>query len=385
MSQKITRPALPAQVQRELWARAAGRCEFRGCNELVYKDGLTQGRSNLAVIAHIVAYSPDGPRGDAVRSRSLEKDIRNLMLTCPVHGKIIDDKARESEYPEGLLLEFKREHEQRIRMLTETKEDAQTHVLLLQAAIDRREVSINETDTFRAILPRYPAEEDARLIDLAGLSLPADSEECFRFLAECIADGVRPLLQRRVGRPQIKCLSVFALAPVPLLVHFGHLLGDVAHVDLYQRHRDRQDWTWPEEEEAAEFYEVLAPEMSADDGREIAVVLSISDPIDYRQMTATLGAEPLVYEIRARGACRDFLRSRKRLELFGYEASKLLSLLRERHGHDRPIHLFAAVPAPVAIEFGRGIKEYDAPFRVYQYRKANRAYCYALTVNAHAR
>ncbi len=38
------------------------------------------------------------------------------MLTCRDHGKIIDDKGREEEYPEELLLEFKREHERRVRI-----------------------------------------------------------------------------------------------------------------------------------------------------------------------------------------------------------------------------------------------------------------------------
>ena len=104
---KNTRPTIPEQLQRELWARAAGRCEFRGCNKILYKDDLTQKRSNLAIISHIVAFSLDGPRGDVVRSKLLERDITNLMLTCRVHGKLVDDKARENEYPESLLLEFK--------------------------------------------------------------------------------------------------------------------------------------------------------------------------------------------------------------------------------------------------------------------------------------
>jgi hypothetical protein len=37
-SGKRGRPSIPLAVQNELWARAAGRCEFRGCNELVYLD-----------------------------------------------------------------------------------------------------------------------------------------------------------------------------------------------------------------------------------------------------------------------------------------------------------------------------------------------------------
>jgi len=130
---KKGRPSIAQGVQNELWARAAGRCEFRGCNELLYVDDLTKQRSNLATIAHIVAYSPEGPRGDPVRSEELQVDVRNLMLTCRVHGKVIDDRDEEAAYPESLLLEFKQEHESRICMLTGITEDAQTHVLLVQA------------------------------------------------------------------------------------------------------------------------------------------------------------------------------------------------------------------------------------------------------------
>jgi hypothetical protein len=103
----------------------------------VYLDPLTQKRSNVSAISHIVAYSPGGPRGDAIRSGELRVDIRNLMLTCQVHGKIIDDADKVAEYPEAPLLGFKKEHEDRIQMLTAIREDAQTHVLLVCRAPSR--------------------------------------------------------------------------------------------------------------------------------------------------------------------------------------------------------------------------------------------------------
>ena len=381
MKQKSVRPTIPPQLQNELWARAAGRCEFRGCNKLLYKDDLTQKRSNLAIISHIVAFSPDGPRGDPCRSKQLVRAIANVMLTCRDHGKIIDDKAREDEYPEQLLLEFKREHEQRIRLLTESREDAQTHVLLLQAPIDGQDVAINATDAFRAILPQYPAEEDARLIDLSGTALRADTEGFFPLMAQAITAQVSQLLRRHAGQPRMKSLSIFALAPIPLLVHFGFLLGDMHRVDLYQRHRDRQDWTWGAEEEAGTFYEVFTPERYANNGQEVALVLSISEPVVHARVHAALGSAPLLYEIRAREPSRDFLKSRKRLEMFGYEVRKLLYEFRTWHEHHRAVHLFAAVPAPVAIEFGRSIKEFDPPFVVYEYQKGTRTLVPALVVN----
>jgi hypothetical protein len=380
-SAKPGRPSIPLWVQNELWARAAGRCEFRGCNELVFLDTLTQKRSNISAISHIVAYSPDGPRGDPVRSKKLEKDISNLILTCRKHGKIIDDHDKVEEYSEELLLEFKREHEDRIRMLTEIKEDAQTHVLLVQAPIDGCDFAIDETRVFQALLPKYPAEETAVLIDLCPMSLSATADGFFPLMAQSLSDKVRALLGRRAGRPRIRTLSVFALAPVPLLVHLGRELGDIQQVDLYQKHRRGESWTWKEEETTAEeFYEVTRPESPELEGP-IALVLAISGEVNIKKIEAALGEAPVLYGIRATEPGLDVLVSRKRLEVFGYELRKLLANLREAHGHDRPVHVFAAVPSPVAIELGRDIKDFDPEFEIYEYDKQTRSYFRALTVN----
>jgi hypothetical protein len=48
-------------VERELWARAAGRCQFNGCNRPVYKSHVTQERVHVGEKAHIYSFSKDGP------------------------------------------------------------------------------------------------------------------------------------------------------------------------------------------------------------------------------------------------------------------------------------------------------------------------------------
>lgn len=193
---------------------------------------------------------------------------------------------------------------------------------------------------------------------------------------------MRPLLQRVAGQPRIKRLSVFALAPIPLLVHLGHELGDIECVDLYQRHRDRQDWTWTEEEEEGdEFYEVRSPEAQRVDDRPLALLLSVSDPVPQDRVVAALGSEPLVYEIRARAIGREFVRSRRRIAIFGREVAKLLSQMRAAHDYHRPVHVFSAIPAPLAVEFGRTIKGFDPPFIIHEYRKVDRTFLSALTIN----
>ena len=394
------RRAVPAQTQRELWGRAAGRCEFRGCNEIVYLDPLTQGRANLSTVAHIVSWTPEGPRGDPDRSEKLEHDIDNLMLTCKKHGHYIDDANRVEEYSEPVLLEFKREHEERVRILTGITQDAQTRVVLLTAPVDGRDFEINERDAHQALLPLYPAEEHADLFDFSNPAVPADAPGFYPFLSTALDAKIDALLKRR-GTEKVRSIAVFAIAPIPLLVHFGHRLGDLQSVELFQHHRNQRPnpWAWKHKEDPAPFYETVIPDVPGDDEREShtrdsrtpVVSVSISGPVLIETVTPHVGDEIAHYQInlpgfedRARSG-RDSLRTRARLEAFAIEFRRVLDVVRARHGHDQTVHLFLSAPAPVSIETGRNVKHVDPPFLVYDYQKAARGYSPALTINENAR
>ena len=65
-----------------LWAKAAGRCQYSGCNKSLIGDLISGAEDkNFGFVAHIVADTPTGPRGDPVRSPSLSTRIRDCGLT----------------------------------------------------------------------------------------------------------------------------------------------------------------------------------------------------------------------------------------------------------------------------------------------------------------
>lgn len=149
---------IPDKVQIALWAKAAGRCEYRGCNKELTGD-LVAGRQDgkFGYIAHIVADSADGPRGDKVRSPLLARDIDNLMLLCPVHHKGVDVDWLV-EHPEQVLLNMKAEHEERIAIVTDMAEDRAAHVLRFAADIGRLDALVSTRSIFAAMPPdRHPA------------------------------------------------------------------------------------------------------------------------------------------------------------------------------------------------------------------------------------
>jgi hypothetical protein len=82
MPKEVTRYVSPA-IQCLLWGKAAGRCEFEGCNLPLWKSPITQESVNIAQKAHIYSFSEIGPRGRQALAVDVINDIGNLMLVCP--------------------------------------------------------------------------------------------------------------------------------------------------------------------------------------------------------------------------------------------------------------------------------------------------------------
>ena len=119
MAKEVTR-YMKREVERELWARAAGRCQFDGCNRPVFKSPVTQEQVNISEKAHIYSFSEIGPRGwgPFVTNRKQLNEVANLMLVChDCHNTIDQDKEGE-RYSAELLIKWKDEHENRIAIVT---------------------------------------------------------------------------------------------------------------------------------------------------------------------------------------------------------------------------------------------------------------------------
>ena len=151
--------SIPEKVKFHVWLYAGGRCQYPGCNEPLWKDTLTMRAMNKAYLAHIVADSPDGPRGDAVLSDQLKADPNNIMLLCDTHHRLID-KVAVDEHPAELLQQYKQEHEERIERQTSVHSSKRTLIVMLSTRVGHRRTDsiFSDEETQRAVYPeRYPA------------------------------------------------------------------------------------------------------------------------------------------------------------------------------------------------------------------------------------
>jgi hypothetical protein len=375
---KEKRPKIPASVQLKLWIYSGGRCQL--CNEPVYVDGSTLKEGNWSNIAHIISWSPSGPRGDKVLSKKLEKDFSNLMLMCTKHAKLIDTRPCVTEYPVSRLRDIKADHENRILRLTEITNESKTYALVIQSNIGGNHVEINLKEVLTAITENrmYP-KENPFIIDLTG-DVGGGDTEYYSAKATEITNRVRGYLDRFNSLSERQHISVFPIALMPLLVHLGKELGDKHSIQLFQHQRTPSSWIWTDETESTN-YIVLKPQEIVQ-SKDVYLKISLSDQIGEDKLQTIPSINQNVYEITIPEPTTRFLKNRSLLPKFDAVYRLVLNEIQVVHGIDCVIHLLLAVPAPIAVQCGLSLlTRKDPTVWAYDYDKERGGFIRALKVN----
>jgi hypothetical protein len=118
------------------------------------------------------------------------------------------------------------------------------------------------------------------------------------------------------------------------------------------------------------------------DQKKVALLLSLSGPLSLTDLPSNIGPEFTVYELTLQGIepNRTFLNTRQSLTAFRKSYEQLLASLRAKHGELAELHLFPAIPAPVAVACGKDLLlKIDPALLVYD--KVKGGFNLALTVN----
>jgi hypothetical protein len=361
-----------------LCVRAGGRCEFDGCNKYLFRHHLTHAAENFSQMAHIVAFKPDGPRGRSGRRPKEINSVDNLMLLCPECHHLID--KQHDEYPREVLEKYKQTHEERIHRLTAIKPDCKTTIVQLKSRIGEQTVAIPAPDVYKAISPRYADDPQGFVIDLT--SLDGQDEAFYRSAVRTIKRKIERLYEPGMEVEQTRHISLFALAPIPLLIYLGSQLSNKVAVEPYQRHRDTEDWVWKTDGEPVEYK--FHRRKQGTDAMHVALLLSLSGPTHLSDLTAAIDGKFFIYEITlAKNIPRpSHLRTREDLALFKDVYEEARSCIRRDHAGLTALHLFPAVPAPVAVLCGRELlPKVDPALIVYDRDKSNGGFQQILKVN----
>ena len=368
-----TRKEIPQRTKFALWGKAAGCCEL--CTTPLWEDNQYHLTGNFSNFAHIRAYSPNGPRYDSSLDTPEKKnDIDNLMLLCQSCHKVIDDNP--DEYSVERLQEEKRRREHAVRSTISSLAIPHANVLRCSIPIDGRSNEILDCEWRRALssVGLAPASEKA-------FDLYADSQEYARDATLTqLADNLLNRFSKFSESIKDDSLptAVFAIAPQPLLVQLGFLIGGAEGSTVFQRRRDEPHWQWSDDASVPEFDMILTPGQICD---EAMLVLSISGEINEDSISTTLSEAncPKMRISVKNGGSVDVADSRNSLLAFRVVADKALYAIHERYPNVKRLHVFPAMPISFNVALGQAFNS-NAIDEYFVYQKKNGTFSESLKI-----
>lgn len=169
----------PANEKRIVYSRSGGVCAFPGCGaDLVEPGTETDDPSFVGEIAHIVADSRQGPRGESSMSDEDRDKHPNLILLCRNCHKKIDDQKRV--YSVSVLRQMKQDHEEKIRRATKP-DDPPANIELHQESILSSLLPVTHLpDAVFHAACGYSDRQESLVKE--HLVYPSDEDELVRFL-----------------------------------------------------------------------------------------------------------------------------------------------------------------------------------------------------------
>ena len=374
MAKEVLSRYINPTAEKELWAKSAGRCQFNGCNRILYESPVTQEPVNISEKAHIYSFSEDGPRGwseELEADKTQINDIDNLMLLCHDCHKTIDKDIDGNKYSADLLKKWKYEHEQRINIVTGIETNKQSHVVFYGANISDQKSLIQKDEAISAMFPdKYPVNGNPILLSMQS-ELKDNDKDFWNIELKHLKAIFTKYIEPKIEEKDPGDFSIFAMAPMPLLIKLGSLFTDKISVDTYQPIREPKTWRWQEEPKGFEFIVTNDEEYE----KEPVLILSLSGKISRDRIYEVTGQDVNIWEITVPESFlhNDFMRSKSQLSLFRKELRKLMVQINDKHSK-KPLKIFPAMPISCAIELGRvRMPKSDMQWIIYdQNNKANK-------------
>ncbi len=369
---------IPIRIRCILWGRSAGRCQK--CNIPLSWDPQTKANANLAEAAHIIGFSENGPRPERDIPDEYINDITNLMLLCRLcHTPIVD--ANEEEYTVERLRKMKRAHEEQVELVTAIGRERSSHILLYGANVGDHNPMVSYQLSAPALISdgRYPASKIPLTLSMLNSTFRDRTGEFWQIEAQQLRTMVTQHVKPRLRPGDVEHLSIFAIAPQPLLVLLGYLLCDINYAArVYQLHRDPSGWAWQNHPNEFE-YVIERPDGAMG---EPALVLALSAAVDDGRIFAQTGDDTAIWRITVPKPENDYLKSAQQLQQFRNLVRPLLDEIKDRYPSGTLLNVFPAAPVSVCVELGRAIQpKAHMPLRLWDENKDLGGFVHALDIN----
>ena len=344
------RKNIPEKIKMTLVAKSGGVCEFLGCNQNLFEDDITKTQINFSEMAHIIASSPKGTRGDKVLSQKLQIEESNVMLLCPIHHKIIDTHGEI--YKKEKLTEMKIKHEEYIKHLKNIKKDRGIVAVIYRANVSNRIYTFTTNDINMSLYKQDYYEQER--ICFSGCIYDEGEENYYRQEAQYLKQQYDThIKQRQKDEAICNKYLLYAFAPQPLLIYIGMLFSDISNVEVQQLQRlPIQEWYLSSKTECNKIvYEIYEPQEIR--SKKIALNLSVTADISDNRIKEVLGEDVDIWKIESNIHGNDIIKDRADIEAYRRIIFETYEKIKDKYGRNCEINIFPAMPIAIAIETGR--------------------------------
>tara|TARA_Y100001949_G_scaffold167384_1_gene165012 strand:+ start:66 stop:1055 length:990 start_codon:yes stop_codon:yes gene_type:complete len=321
-------------------------------------------------MAHIIGASKDGPRGGE-QSKELAKDSSNILLACGICHKEIDDSITRGDYSVERLREMKAEHTTRVRMLLE-QPGRKTRPLIFTTQIGLQQPAFSKRAILQAILPDYPDKIEENWYKISLGSFDRENTDSWKLGVTEIGSIINDL-NRACKNGGINHVSVFGLAPQPLLMYLGRSIGDKISCQIFEpRRSEDQDEKWKWDKEDGKNTDYIVKRIKVGKSNDAILLIALSDYLNEDKYAGLPINDPSIYELSINNPVQGFLTKKSDVSIFIKTMRSLLNSIQKDVGKISRIHVVPAMPASLAIEFGRLIQPTKDPeILVYEYISGN--------------
>ena len=286
--------------------------------------------------------------------------------------------TKPEEFGEGLLKIKKKNHEDRIRRVTDIPEEESCRIVSYFSNIDKYEEYSSDRLFKEALLfsGKLPMQQPTINLNANTNVRYAPSKEEFERKASDLEREFKIWFDDIIK--QQDSVGLFALAPQPLLFKLGSLINDQYNVSVYQCHRRANKWSWLKNNDEIEFkfYKTLN---NNDD--EIALVIDLSTEVDDERITSVLGDNISVFHLSVEAPNRNFVTNENIQSAFVECFRKAMEELKNLKNSKGVIHVFPVMPNSLAIKAGMDyMPKADLPLVIYEQSKASEGFFEALTI-----
>ena len=335
------------ETKRIVWIQAAGHCELCGTDLTYdYRAGLPM---RWGEVAHILPASPKGPRGceehGEGQAEARTNDSSNLMLLCPsCHDKIDRDA---DGYPENDLSGLHEAYLNRVKLAATTPDGGRAIPVIVQSQHFSTANDIPVRDLLTAMSSEGLTAFDRGIKIVFAPPGPRGRDAMYW---QSIKDDFQYRLDQQIKRcgglyGDAPILAIVGVADIPALMLLGQSIGDRSSRQLFSFNREH-GVRWPEVAATPpDFLFTPAPE---GDGP-LALVLSISAHVPQVDVIEALPSARIA-ELSISEPSYAMVKNRRVIHAFRDALQIRLSQLEALT--PGTIHVFAAIPAALAIEFG---------------------------------